>query len=96
MSGRTAKLHKRPLFFIVLAATMIAALSLAGFHGIIPVDSQMTCHPAGVSLCTTTACSVILAIPFLLTILLFASIIFYLPPTLKSEPLFVFEKPPRN
>jgi hypothetical protein len=96
MSGRTAKYQQRPLLFILLAAMMIAVFSLAGFHGIIPVDSKMSCHPAGVSSCSTTICAAILAIPFLLTVLLFAFTIFYSSPTLKSEPLFVFERPPKR
>ncbi len=96
MSGRTARLQKRPLLFILLAAVVIAVFSLAGIHGIIPVGSVMTCHPAGVSSCATTFCAIVLAVPFLLTISLFGSSILHFTPTLKSEPLFVFEKPPRN
>ncbi|GBE15496.1 hypothetical protein BMS3Abin14_01562 [bacterium BMS3Abin14] len=94
MRGRTAKLQQRPLLSILLAGVIIAVFLLAGFHGIIPVDSEMTCHAAGVTLCATTICAVILIIPFLLTVLLLASSILYFTPTLKSELLFVFERPP--
>lgn len=96
MIGRISELQQRPLLFIVLAAALIAVFSLAGIHGIIPVGSKMTCHPAGVSSCATIICAAVVAGPFLLTVILFAFTVMVYFPALKSEPLFVFEKPPKR